>query len=76
MPCWIRVLKRFGISIREEDRELEYELRFELRAHSHEELYGKLIEMEMYEPERLGELVKRIRRRLRLRRARAEAIVA
>ena len=76
MPCWIRLLRRLGIPISEEDRELERELRFELRAHSHEELYGRLVEMEMYEPERLEELVERIRRRLRPRRARAEAMVA
>ena len=57
--------------IRDEERdELEWELRFELRAESHDDLYTKLIEMEMYEPEKLKELVERIRRRLR-----AEAMI-
>ena len=59
------------MSIRDEERdELEWELRIELGANSHDELYAKLIEMEMCEPERLEELIERIRRRLR-----AEAMV-
>ena len=36
-------------------------MRFELKAHSHEELYGKLVEMEMYEPERLEGLGRALR---------------
>jgi hypothetical protein len=64
VPCFIRIIRRLGIEVPTQDLEftewIEEELRRELNAKSHEELYNIMAYYEAFYPEKLKDLLKAI----------------
>lgn len=78
MPCFIRVIQRLGIKLPSDpmfNEWLERELMREFTADTHEELRTNLIHYEMYRPEELKEVIRRLLEKWRKRRLREETLV-
>lgn len=78
MPCFIRVIQRLGVKLPIDpmfNEWLERELMREFPADTHEELRTNLANYEMYRPEELKEVIRRLLEKWRKRKLREEALV-
>ena len=78
MPCFIRVIQRLGVKLPTDpvfNEWLERELMREFTADTHEELRTNITYYEMYRPEELKEVVRRLLEKWQKRRLKEEALI-